>query len=286
MIKIVLSILFLLIVFFLIVMLIDGNRFHIVTYTITSSKIKKNQKLIFLSDLHNKTYGKDNMQLLQAIEKEKPDKILIAGDMITSKVGTKIENGTRFVRNLGKKYPVYYGMGNHEHKIKNDTNKYGTMFQEFENALKEVHIDLMSNMRVYLPSDNVDIAGLDMDKKYYKKTRKSKMKDTYMESKIGKPRDTSFQILIAHNPEYFKQYVSWGADLILSGHVHGGVMRLPFIGGVISPSFRLFPKFDGGIFKDKDATMILSRGLGMHTIPIRIFNPGELIVIHLQGNTK
>lgn len=73
-----------------------------------------------------------------------------------------------------------------------------------------------------------------------------------------------------------------GADLTVAGHVHGGVMKLPLLGGVISPSFRLFPKYDRGMFEEYGKRMVLSRGLGMHTIPIRIFNPGELVVIHLE----
>ena len=70
---------------------------------------------------------------------------------------------------------------------------------------------------------------------------------------------------------------------MVSGHVHGGFMRLPILGGVLTPAFKLFPKYDGGEFREGTATMILSRGLGTHTLPIRIFNPGELVVIHLES---
>ena len=87
--------------------------------------------------------------------------------------------------------------------------------------------------------------------------------------------------VIANATEYFEEYAAWGADMVLSGHVHGGIMKLPIFGGVISPKLVLFPKYDGGRFENGKATMILSRGLGMHTLPIRIFNPGELVVIHL-----
>ena len=68
----------------------------------------------------------------------------------------------------------------------------------------------------------------------------------------------------------------------MSGHVHGGLMRLPVLGGVISPRLRLFPRYDGGRFERDKKVMILGRGLGTHTLPIRIFNPGELVVIHLK----
>ena len=87
--------------------------------------------------------------------------------------------------------------------------------------------------------------------------------------------------MLAHNPAYFEAYASWGADLTLSGHVHGGIMRLPWLGGVLSTSLTLFPKYDGGEFRLGEKRMIVSRGLGSHTIPIRIFNPAELVAVEL-----
>ena len=68
---------------------------------------------------------------------------------------------------------------------------------------------------------------------------------------------------------------------MVSGHVHGGLMRLPFLGGVISPALKLFPKYDGGVFQEGKSTLVLGRGLGTHTLPVRIFNPGEVVVIDI-----
>ena len=112
------------------------------------------------------------------------------------------------------------------------------------------------------------------------------MDQDYLASLIGRPDPDSFHILLAHNPDYFPRYAEWGADLVLSGHVHGGIMKLPLLGGVISPSLRLFPKYDGGLFEERNSRMILGRGLGSHTIPIRVFNPGELIEICLIPETS
>ena len=95
-----------------------------------------------------------------------------------------------------------------------------------------------------------------------------------------------FQLLLAHNPEYLTAYAGWGANLVLSGHIHGGIMILPFLGGVIAPSYELFPKFDFGKFTEKNCEMVLSRGLGTHTINIRIFNKPEISVITLKGLQK
>ena len=112
------------------------------------------------------------------------------------------------------------------------------------------------------------------------------MAEDYLNTTIGKTRRGRCNILIAHNPDYFEEYSDWGADLVLSGHIHGGIMRLPVLGGVIAPSYRLFPKYDGGIFKEKNSTMLLSRGIGSHTIPLRFFNPAELHAVTIKPAEK
>ena len=112
------------------------------------------------------------------------------------------------------------------------------------------------------------------------------MSDDYIASLVGDPDESRFNILLAHNPDYFKNYVKWGADMTLSGHVHGGVVRIPFWIGVISPMCMLFPKYSGGMYKKNDRAMIVSRGMGMHTIPLRMFNPAEIVVIRICQKDK
>ena len=141
---------------------------------------------------------------------------------------------------------------------------------------------MLENERIILPAYNMEICGAEIGREYYGKFKTKKMPVSYMEKLLGKVAENTFTLLIAHNPDYFETYASWGADLTVSGHVHGGLMVLPLLGGVISPSLKLFPKYDGGEFRDGKHTMILGRGLGTHTLPIRIFNPGELVVIHLK----
>ena len=85
---------------------------------------------------------------------------------------------------------------------------------------------------------------------------------------------------------YFEEYAAWGAELTVSGHVHGGIVKLPFIGGVISPALILFPKYDGGRYDTLGKTLILSRGLGTHSIPVRMFNPGEIVLIDLKKTSE
>ena len=102
---------------------------------------------------------------------------------------------------------------------------------------------------------------------------------------VGENDKKLMNLMIAHNPIYFPSYKQWGADLVLSGHIHGGIIRIPGIGGLLSPDCTFFPKYDGGMFSEDGATMIVSRGLGTHTIPIRIFNPGELVCVDIHAKS-
>lgn len=92
-----------------------------------------------------------------------------------------------------------------------------------------------------------------------------------------------YTILIAHNPVFFETYANWGAELIVSGHLHGGIIRLPLVGGVLSPQVSFFPKYDKGLFKKGSSVMAVSAGLGKHTIPVRLWNPAELLIINLKN---
>ena len=234
-----------------------------------------------LSDLHNKSYGENNKKLLEAIYNLNPDAILIAGDMLTSKPGKSYEVALNLLKELAGKYLIYYGMGNHETRLFLYPDVYGDMGKEYEKDLNTLGIQLMRN-ESREEEDNIRITGLDMSRAYYKRLKKNPMDSRYLPETLGEAKEETYEILLAHNPDYFEEYAAWGADLVLSGHVHGGMMRLPVLGGVVSPAIRLFPKYDGGLFRQGKSTMILSRGLGMHTIPIRIFNPGELILVTLS----
>lgn len=275
-----------LILFFLTVAIIDGNRFHTVCYTVESEKLTEECSFVVLSDLHNKSYGKNNEALLETIEKLRPQGILIAGDILTARPEHPLDTALSLIEALSKHYPVYYGVGNHETRLRLYPEIYGDMGERYDRGLEKLSVRLMRNESVSLDKGNLRITGLDMERQFYKRLLKTKMELSYLEEALGKASEERFQILLAHNPDYFEEYAAWGADLVLSGHVHGGVCRLPLLGGVISPSLRLFPKYDGGRFQMGESTMILSRGLGSHTIPLRIFNPGELVFLTLKPKKK
>ena len=236
--------------------------------------------------MHNKQYGKDNERLIASIIEEKPDAVWIAGDLLTADKGKTTECAIKFLEKISGTFPVCYANGNHEHRIDLYPKVYGDLGKKYEEELKKMKIDRLVNGHVCIPESGITVFGLEIDKEYYRRFNTTKMDDTYMEKLLGKAKDGQFVVLLAHNPDYFPQYVSWGADLVLSGHVHGGIVRIPFGKGVLSPAVRFFPKYDGGVFTEGKATMVLSRGLGMHTIPFRLFNPGELHVIDLKPKTN
>lgn len=264
-------------------MLYDSNRFVVRTHVITDERIRRPLRAVVLADLHNKCYGKENARLLEAVRECRPDCIIIAGDMLTAKPGKSFETALHVLEELAKDYPIYYGNGNHEHRLKLYPDSYKDMAQRYEAALREAGIEPMVNSHISLRSHGIAVYGSEIDKFYYRRFRVQHMEPDYLEQLLGAPDPGVYNVLIAHDPDYFPQYAAWGADLTVSGHVHGGIVRVPFWGkGVASPNIRLFPRYDGGLFHEGGKTMLLSRGLGIHTIPFRLFNPGELWTVDFQ----
>lgn len=265
--------------------LYDSNRFVVKKHKITDNRIKQPCRAVVLADLHNKLYGKDNQRLFAAIRACEPDFIFIAGDMLTAKPGKKPDIALHFLRELSQAYPVYYANGNHEHRLKLYPEKYGDMALKYEKELVDMGIRMLVNSHVTLTEEGISLYGAEIDRFYYKRFHVQHMEADYMERILGKADKDNYTVLLAHNPDYFPQYAAWGADLVFSGHVHGGMVRVPFWGkGVVSPNVRLFPRYDGGVFKQDKSVMILSRGLGMHTIPIRLFNPAEVLVVDFAND--
>ncbi len=259
-------------------MCFDINRFVVKEYTISRDRISEKLDIALLADMHNKELGKDNYKLIEAINELKPDIICAAGDMLTAH-RDGYDNTLKLFAYL-KNYPVYYGIGNHEYRMKIYTENFGDDYKVFTDKLTDMGINVLENEHIDLYDRNIRIQGLMIDRKYYTRTKRESMCSQYVKDITGMSGH-EYTILLAHNPDYFEEYAEAGADLVLSGHVHGGLMRLPILGGVISPNLKFFPKYDGGIFTHGDSQMVLSRGLGYHTLPLRLFNPGELICIHL-----
>lgn len=279
---IILIILVLVFVFFLAIGLIDGNRFEIVEEELMLPKLQKECRFVLISDVHNKVYGDKNAPFIKAVKKVNPDFVVLAGDLVTSKAGEDMTPGIELVRALGKDFKIYYGLGNHESKIKEQRDKFENQFETLKKKVETENIILLDNKSVEISEYNIKITGLELSLEYFAHFKIRRMEEDYLKNVVGTADNRKCNILIAHNPDYFSEYAKWGADLVLSGHVHGGIMRLPFLGGVIAPSYRLFPKYDGGIFRENGAVMLLGRGMGSHTLPFRFFNPAQLYVVTLK----
>lgn len=261
-----------------------GKKLDVIEYKIHSEKLPATFhgcRIAFLSDLHNKSVGTGNKVLLEALYQRNPDYVLCGGDMIVGKEAIGCGQALELLEVLGRKYPVYYSMGNHEEKAAY-FNPEG--FADCKKKLCEAGVRILDNESVCLEQngEKILLSGLTLGLVYYTKWWKAKpLEKGQLKDYLGGQK-SRFQILLAHNPLYFEEYEAYGADLVLSGHVHGGLIRLPLLGGVISPSYQLFPKYDYGRFQKGDTTMLLSRGLGWHTIPIRIHNHPELTMVTLQ----
>lgn len=270
------------VVLLLIVGIVDGNRFNVVNESFTLPNLKKECRFVMISDLHNKVYGNKNDKILEAVDKINPDFVILAGDLVTSKPHEDMTPGISLINDLAKKYKVYYGLGNHESKLKWESYKFENMYEVLKTSTDKENIFRLENDTAILPEYNINITGLDLGLQYFAHFRLRKMEEGYLEKTLPKLDKSKCNLLIAHNPDYFEKYAQWGVDLVLSGHVHGGIMKLPLVGGVIAPSYRIFPKYDGGIFRSGKTTMLLGRGMGSHTLPFRFFNPAELYAVTLK----
>lgn len=244
-------------------------------------------RMVILADLHNYSFGKENEVLKKQIDTIKPDIILVAGDMLVRKAPRKYDTAYNLLKALSRKYPVYYGLGNHEQSLAGEKEEYAALYRDYTNKLKKDGIIFLDNESIILrrKNDNLKITGLSIEKAFYGKYKIPVMPPDYVQNLLGKCDRQCYNILIAHNPMYFKSYAAYGADLILSGHVHGGIIRLPFLGGMLSPQYRFFPKYDAGRFSEKGSTMLISRGLGLHTLKFRIGNRPELMTVTLKAKT-
>lgn len=268
----------------------DTHRLKVRYYTIETNQPVR-LKLCLLADLHGKECGRENERLIAAVEREKPDLIISAGDLMTA--GNEMDAivmkpALHLIQVLAAQYPVYAAHGNHEQKMLLIGEESGNdRMQRFEADLRERGAVLLRDEAAKEVPQGTEIFGLEIPLPVIKKEAGAQFTAEDIRERIGDADPERFSILIAHDPAQMKAYTDWGADLVLSGHVHGGIIRLPLIGGVVAPPFVLFPRYDAGLFTErKDAhetNMVISAGLGEHTLPFRFNNPRELAVITVKG---
>ena len=261
------------------------ERGHFVTEELvfSSSKMKEPAVLVFLSDLHDNTFGEKNEKLLKEIKRIHPDAVLIGGDTMVTKPGRADLSRTKeLLQGISRlSCPVFYANGNHEQRMQRDRGVYGSMYDEFRKLLEEYQVNYLQNKTVQW-RDDIAVSGVDIAWKYYQDFHPDSMVPSYLARRLGKAESERFQILLAHSPLFFDAYAGWGADLSLAGHFHGGTIRLPGLGGVMTPQYQFFHPFSGGVFEQNGRWMLVSRGLGTHSINIRIGNRPQLAVIRLE----
>lgn len=231
--------------------------------------------IVQISDLHNATFGEGNVKLLSMIKNNEPDIIVVTGDVVDSR-RTNIEIAKSFFKKALEIAPVYYVTGNHEARI-------GDNYDELYDFIKESDVTLLENEKAVISKgeDEICICGI---------TDPSFASDVVIEEEFiasryidGLFEKGSFNILLAHKPEFFEIYAEEGFDLVFSGHAHGGQFRFPFVGGLIAPGQGIFPKYDSGLYEKDNTSMIVSRGIGNSIIPLRLFNRPEIITVKLKA---
>lgn len=268
-------------IFVMIVFFIWQNNSVVVSkYEYKNSKLSINFngfKILHISDLHNKNF---HGSLYKKIKDINPDIIVITGDLIDRR-RTRIDIAVEFVKQIINIAPVYYVSGNHE--------QLSASYDELKEELTKLDVHILDNSHLILNHDGerIGIMGLaDPALIYTEGNNDNNRNRVYAENNLKRLYENSvaeFNILLSHRPELIEVYKNINIDLVFSGHAHGGQIRIPFIGGILSPNQGFLPKYSEGMITEDNTTLVVSRGLGNSIFPIRIFNRPELIVVELNG---
>lgn len=248
-------------------------------------------RIVQISDMHGKTFGSKNSTLAKRIKDLKPDILCVTGDMLSSHVDDS-RAFLDFLEEFEDFCPVYMCLGNHEQIVRwLKSNENGNIdYKVFFSEVESHGVNILDNETVVLKKgkDQIWLSGLTIELYHYSRRDTENfdnnllLKKFFIDDAIGKPAK-GFNLLLTHNPVYFDEYVLWGANLTLSGHMHGGVIQVPFKGGLLSPERTFFPKYDAGLFEEKSSKMIVNRGLGYSQINFRLFNRPEISLIELKS---
>ena len=263
----------------LIVWIYTGNTaIGITHYSVSSPDLPEDFDPFIIaqvSDLHNDNFGENQKNLISAIEESSPDMIVVTGDLIDSRK-PNVEIAMDFIRQATELAPVYYTTGNHESRI---PEEYGLL--EFQMIAAGVHVLRDQQATVKAGNGQLQIIGLeDPDFTWYPASVEAG--PDIQETLTSLIEVDSYTILLSHRPELFQAYSTAGADLVFTGHAHGGQFRIPFVGGVAAPDQGFFPEYSEGIHQHNSTTMVVSRGLGNSIFPFRLNNPPELVVVTLK----
>ena len=233
-------------------------------------------RIVHISDLHNKRFGKGQSRLLDAVSDLRPDIIVITGDLIDAR-HTNIEKAMEFVRGAVKLAPVYYVSGNHEMSVPDKC-------EALSAQMLDIGVTMLENAVTTIErnGDTTDLIGIS-DPRGETQTADyhSGLAEFHIKRAIG-DGSSNFKMLLAHRPELIDSYARFGINVVFSGHAHGGQFRLPWIGGLFAPNQGFFPKYTSGAYQVNGTTLVVSRGLGNSICPIRLFNRPNIVCVELK----
>jgi uncharacterized protein len=246
-------------------------------YTLSSKQLPASfdgYKIIQLSDLHDAMFGEKHADIVNEVVKIAPDAIYITGDFI-DRNRYDLEQSLLLVEAIKDVAPIYYVTGNHEISI-NDVDR-------IKSSLQELGVHVLSDERKILTSAEGEVMAIGGIEDPLSSAGEEQVTVERAVEKAfdGVPKDT-FKILLSHRPEYFNVYVRSGINVTFSGHAHGGQVRIPGIGGLVSPGQGIFPKLTSGIHEEDGSQLVVSRGIGNSLFPIRVFNKPEIVVVTLK----
>lgn len=273
----------------------EKKQLSVEQYELRTAKLRKKVRLVFLSDLHDASFGERNQTLFRRIAELSPDAVLVGGDMITcgkrAQQPPRTEVCLHLMELLTRRFPVYYAEGNHENRMRRN---FPDAYRIFTDHLLQMGVEYIRNGQEIFDTedliedeaDDLNLYGVSMEQRYFDALRpgfgrKEQMPKHYLSERLGKPDRQQFNILLMHSPLYLREAAAWGADLVLAGHFHGGTIRLPFIGGLMTPQFQFLLPECAGRFQEGSTEMIVSRGLGTHSIRIRLNDLPEISCIDI-----
>lgn len=235
-------------------------------------------KIAHISDYHNRKSELINSQIFKALTEQKPDIIFLTGDLI-DRNKTDVDVALEFCRRLLSYAPVYYVTGNHECNVSIVDQE---LFDNMISSLEEMGVSVLRQSVERIVLDNgekLNIYGID-DPYFHCSYSYEISETTNSLCESFTLNENEYNILLAHHPEQLPVYAEHGFDLVFSGHAHGGQGRI-FNQGLIAPDQGFFPKYTGGVYKEGNTTLILSRGIGNSIAPVRIFNKSHIIFVEL-----
>lgn len=245
-------------------------------YHINTPKLAKRQlRFVLISDLHSIRYGAGQSKILTLIRDQKPDYILLAGDLADERRPVPVAK--QFFRGVSRIAPSFYTTGNHEYRLP-DVNA-------FRDEVKACGVSVLSDCDrlVASASGPIRICGIEDASIGRKINRSPSLAAYYRHIFRNISSDETFTIMVSHRPELIDLFADIGFDLVVSGHTHGGQVRVPFlINGLYASGQGLFPKLSGGMYKCKNTGLIISRGVAVYPFIPRIFNPPEIVVIDIN----